>query len=349
MKSRFALAGLMLTMTLVAEAQSLSVFRPTRRPTVDVVEKEKPAEVKEEPKKEEVVVTESEQPEENKEEPKKEEPLDPEGLQVEAPEAIGIGLGEEPKVGDKGEPQKGEPVGVASKPNSKDVVNAKCGGDAKCPDRNNKEEAQAAQDQKVCSEHFSKLRFVRQPEAGFQEKWVAKCVASREKRRENGKDGIVNDLKLQKALRTICEAKVEDDHKPSKKESSKEEAKVESKEESKVESKVEGKEESKHELANHKHEKKDHAREKQIRACMKRIAKLDLDKKKEGKEGKDEKNHLKQCTFSLGVSLECPEGSYRFQGDTVAKELNDESRDAIKALEGKKPEIRTALPVSVRK
>lgn len=81
-----------------------------------------------------------------------------------------------------------------------------------------------------------------------------------------------------------------------------------------------------------KEEKED--REARIDACVKkyRVAKLK-------KKNKIKKKYVgSQCSINLGISIECPEGTYKFIGSETLAQISDESRNEIKDVEEKKSE-----------
>lgn len=84
--------------------------------------------------------------------------------------------------------------------------------------------------------------------------------------------------------------------------------------------------------------------EKKLEACITeyRVASL---KKKE----KLKKKHIgSQCEISLGVSISCPEGVYKFMGNNTLAQISDDERSEIKEVEEKKVDTESVATASAQ-
>jgi hypothetical protein len=91
-----------------------------------------------------------------------------------------------------------------------------------------------------------------------------------------------------------------------------------------------------------KEEKEDH--EARIENCVQkyRVAKL---KKKD----KIKKKYVgSQCSINLGISIECPEGTYKFIGNDTLAQISDDDRNEIKDVEEKKVDSETVASASAQ-
>lgn len=86
------------------------------------------------------------------------------------------------------------------------------------------------------------------------------------------------------------------------------------------------------------------SKEKKLEACITeyRVASL---KKKE----KLKKKHIgSQCEISLGVSISCPEGIYKFMGNNSLAQVSDDERSEIKEVEEKKVDTESVATASAQ-
>lgn len=86
------------------------------------------------------------------------------------------------------------------------------------------------------------------------------------------------------------------------------------------------------------------SKEKKLEACITeyRVASL---KKKE----KLKKKHIgSQCEISLGVSISCPEGVYKFMGNNTLAQISDDERSEIKEVEEKKVDTESVATASAQ-
>lgn len=86
------------------------------------------------------------------------------------------------------------------------------------------------------------------------------------------------------------------------------------------------------------------SKEKKLEACITeyRVASL---KKKE----KLKKKHIgSQCEISLGVSISCPEGIYKFMGNNTLAQISDDERSEIKEVEEKKVDTESVATASAQ-
>lgn len=91
-----------------------------------------------------------------------------------------------------------------------------------------------------------------------------------------------------------------------------------------------------------KEEKED--QEARIEACVQkyRVAKLK-------KKNKIKKKYVgSQCSINLGISIECPEGTYKFIGSDSLAQISDDARNEIKDVEVKKEESESVASVSAQ-